>query len=63
MGIAELAFFVIYVAVIVVPVSRILGKAGFSGWWAVCALIPLLNLLMLWIFAFSQWPQEGNSDV
>lgn len=35
---------------------RILHKAGFSGWWTLLALIPLANLIMLWVFAFVEWP-------
>lgn len=35
---------------------RILHKAGFSGWWMLLTLIPLVNLIMLWVFAFAEWP-------
>jgi len=36
--------------------ARILHKAGYSGWWSLLALIPAANLVMLWVFAFSDWP-------
>lgn len=45
----------IYAAVIVVPTAQILRKAGFSRWWSVLAIIPLVNLIALWLFAFSRW--------
>lgn len=46
---ALIAFFVwLYV--------RILHKAGFSGWWTLLLFIPLVNLIMMWIFAFADWP-------
>ena len=34
----------------------ILGKAGYSGWWALLMLIPIVNLVMLWSFALRRWP-------
>jgi uncharacterized membrane protein YhaH (DUF805 family) len=38
------------------PASKILAKAGYSGWWCLLALVPILNIIMLWVFAFSSWP-------
>ncbi len=35
---------------------RILRKAGYSGWWSLLTLVPLLHIAMLWVFAFSDWP-------
>ena len=35
---------------------RILRKAGYSGWWSLLTLIPIVNVLMIWLFAFSDWP-------
>ena len=31
--------------------ARILAKAGFSSWWALLALIPVVNPLAIWVFA------------
>lgn len=45
----------IYAAVIVVPTAQIVRKAGFSRWWSVLATVPLVNLVALWLFAFSNW--------
>lgn len=42
------------------PISVILRKAGFSGWWALLSFVPLVNLAMLWVFAFAKWPIEGR---
>lgn len=36
--------------------SRALTKAGLSGWWALLGLIPLANIIGLWVFAFADWP-------
>jgi hypothetical protein len=53
--------FLIVVAVLllwafVVVFGRILNRAGYSRWWLVTLLVPILNLVMLWIFAFADWP-------
>ncbi len=59
-GLTEIIVIAFYISVIVVPVSKIVQKAGYSGWWSACAIIPLLNLVMLWVFAFSKWPYQQS---
>jgi uncharacterized membrane protein YhaH (DUF805 family) len=39
-----------------VPTVKILHKAGYSGWWCILSLIPLVNIIFLWVFAFADWP-------
>ncbi|MEO6984188.1 MAG: hypothetical protein ABI155_02440 [Paralcaligenes sp.] len=41
---------------IAVPIAWILAKAGYTRWWAILTFIPVVNLLGLWILAFSTWP-------
>lgn len=36
--------------------GRILNRAGYSRWWLLTVVVPLLNLIMLWVFAFASWP-------
>ncbi|WFP48452.1 hypothetical protein PL263_10010 [Methylomonas sp. EFPC3] len=36
--------------------NRILQKAGFDGRWALVLLVPVVNIIMIWVFAFSSWP-------
>jgi hypothetical protein len=38
-------------------ISRAVSKSGISGWWALLGLIPIVNLVMLWVFAFAKWPR------
>lgn len=45
-----------YVAIVVVPCWRIMRKAGFAGAWSLLALVPLVNVIALWVFAFVSWP-------
>jgi hypothetical protein len=43
-----------------VPVANILHRAGRSRWWTILAFIPLLNLIGLWVFAFTRWPKAAS---
>jgi uncharacterized membrane protein YhaH (DUF805 family) len=47
------------------PTVRILHKAGYSGWWCLLTFVPVVNLIMLYIFAFTaEWPNlVGKRDV
>ena len=47
---------IIFGAVLIYPFFRIFQRTGISGWWALLMLIPLLNIAVLWIFAFARWP-------
>lgn len=51
----------IYLAVFVVPCWKIVSKAGYSGAWSLLALVPFVNIIMLWVFAFSSWPNNKES--
>ncbi len=48
-------FGLIYAAIIIVPFWVIFKKAGFSGALSLLLLIPVVNLVMLYVLAFSQW--------
>jgi predicted PurR-regulated permease PerM len=56
--------FVIILAVLLVPVARVLRRVGFSRWWCIVTVIPLFGLIGLWVFAFVPWPAvdgpQGN---
>ncbi|WP_089797614.1 hypothetical protein [Cellulomonas sp. KH9] len=45
----------VYVVMLIAYV-RIIQKAGYSGWWVLVGLVPVLNLVMFLVFAFSRWP-------
>jgi hypothetical protein len=42
--------------ILIIPFSQLFAKAGYSGWWSLLMLIPLVNLVALYILAFSDWP-------
>jgi len=37
--------------------GRILNKAGYSRWWVIVVFVPLVNIIMMWVFAFAKWPK------
>ena len=51
----------IWIAAFMVPAWRIASKAGFSGALSLLLLIPLVNIVLIWIFAFIRWPVERRS--
>jgi uncharacterized membrane protein YhaH (DUF805 family) len=52
MWVAIVAFFAFLIWLYV----RILRKAGYSGWWCMITFVPLVNIVMVYVFAFSTWP-------
>jgi hypothetical protein len=49
---------IILVIPILVLFAFVVKKAGYSGWWVLLGLIPIVGLVMLWVFAFSRWPVD-----
>ena len=50
------AFSALVVALIVIiPYWKIFGKAGFPRALGILMIIPLVNLILLYVLAFSQW--------
>ncbi len=44
------------VAAFFIAIVRILRRAGYSGWWSLLTLIPVVNVMALWRFSKAQWP-------
>lgn len=64
MGMFPMRYWLLFMLVLVVPAllfSRILPKAGYPAWWALLALVPGVNLIALYIFAFSEWVKPKSS--
>jgi len=38
------------------PMCRICSRAGFSGALGLLIVVPLFNLVLLWVLAFAEWP-------
>jgi energy-coupling factor transporter transmembrane protein EcfT len=48
---------------LVVLFAFVVKKAGYSGWWVLLGLVPIVGLVMLWVFAFSRWPIDNLNAV
>lgn len=63
-GALELGFILfiipIFIVLMIVPYWKIFSKAGWSGAMSLLMLVPLANLIVLWVFAFSEWPALQN---
>lgn len=47
----------VFAALIIVPFWFIFRKAGYSQWLGVLMVVPIVNLVMLYFLAFSDWPR------
>lgn len=47
---------IIFAIVIIFPYVRIIQKAGYSGWWVLVGVVPIVNIIMIYVFALSEWP-------
>jgi hypothetical protein len=59
-GLTHWIVFAAFVVVVLYPVGRILDRIGFSPFWSVVAMIPLVNLIALWGLAVIDWPRDSN---
>jgi hypothetical protein len=48
-------FILIFSVIVIIPMWFIWKKAGFSPWLSILSIIPAVNLIMLYVLAFSQW--------
>ena len=62
MEILIIAFVVALIAFGIWINVRILNKAGYSGWWSLILFVPIVNIIMIYVFAFSQWPRLGQKN-
>ncbi|UWQ22827.1 hypothetical protein [Jannaschia sp. W003] len=53
-GLWGLLLMIMVAAVFVVPFWLLLPKFGYSKWFALLAVFPLLSLILLWVLAFSE---------
>jgi hypothetical protein len=48
-------FILVCLAIIVIPYWFIWKKAGFSPWLSLLMFLPFINIIALYVLAFSQW--------
>jgi uncharacterized membrane protein YhaH (DUF805 family) len=51
---------ILYIAFVVFLIYcqvRIVQRAGYSGWWVAITLVPIVGIVMMFVFAYSnKWP-------
>ncbi len=61
---AELLFILVGLAVmwaiVIWPAGRICRRLGFSPWLGILAVVPVVNLLLLWFVAMAPWPLSAS---
>ncbi len=56
----------IYAVVIVFPCWRIIARTGLPGALGILAIVPVANLVLIWVLAFVDWPalkKAGTDNV
>ncbi len=57
-GVPGLIGVIVFLVVAIVPYWKIWSRSGHSGWWSLLMLVPVVNIVMLWVVAFKRWPAE-----
>ena len=60
-----IVFLLFEVALLVVGIVggvKIITKAGYSGWWFLVFLLPLVGFIMFVVFAFAKWPLQQRLE-
>lgn len=52
---------VVYALILIVPTVKILQRAGYSPWLSILAIIPVVNIVAYWVFAFARWPTRRRT--
>jgi hypothetical protein len=55
------AFGLIGAILVIIPFWRILPRLGYNSWMSLLLVIPLVNLIFLYIIAFSNSPPQITS--
>ncbi len=53
------AFF-FWIIILLIPIFRILRRTGHAPLWSLLFVIPLVNVVALWVFAFKRWPIDNT---
>jgi hypothetical protein len=48
----------LFILLVIPPVAKILRRAGYSQWLALLVFVPIVNLTLLWVFAYARWPSS-----
>jgi len=54
-------FWLIGAAIVIIPFWRICQRVGYSPWLSLLMALPLVNLIFLYVLAFSNWPSRKGT--
>jgi hypothetical protein len=46
---------------VIIPFWQIFKKAGMPAWFSLLLLVPMVNLIMLYVLAFAPWKTPNSS--
>jgi hypothetical protein len=47
---------------VLVPFWQIFKKAGMPAWFSLLLIVPLVNLILLYVLAFAPWKTTNSSE-
>jgi hypothetical protein len=53
---------IIMAVVIILPFWFIFSKAGYSRWLSLLMVVPVVNVVLLYFLAFSNWPSLRSAN-
>jgi len=59
-GILHWLFVLAILACVAIPAGRILKRTGHNPLWSLFCFVPLVNFVLLWVFAFKSWPIDSK---
>jgi hypothetical protein len=54
-------FVLFWLAIVLLPFGKLLKRTGHQVGWCFLFIIPFVNLIALWIFAFKRWPTDKRN--
>jgi hypothetical protein len=58
--VAGLMVILVFLPIFVIPYWKIFSKAGFAGALSLLMIVPLVNLIVLYVVAFSEWKMKAG---
>ena len=52
------AFMLVSFLIVFIPAINILRRTGHSPLWCLLAIVPVINVIAWWYFAFKSWPTD-----
>lgn len=60
MGFPGLLLMFVMIALVIVPFWKLWQRTGHSGAISLLMVVPVLNVVMLYVLAFKKWPIEND---